>query len=116
MKTYRWLMRRRCIVTAVMLLSALGIHTAAAAPEPALCDMSLTVELWPDVPNPSDPGFLSSLLGNHGSYRLTLRRQRSSTEVVLDLTGPGPDDRCENVVEAMRKDGRVLSVHVTKPA
>jgi hypothetical protein len=70
--------------------------------------MQLTVELWPDVPDPSDPEFLSSLLNNHVGYRLTLQQQRSSTVVVLNLTGPG---RCEDVVETMRKDARVLSVH-----
>jgi hypothetical protein len=112
MKTYRWLKRRRRILGAMMLLAALASTSATAAAAPASCDMLLTVELWPDVPDASDAGFLSSLLSNHVSYRLTLRQQRTRTAVVLDLTGPGPDYRCENVVEAMRKDGRVLSVHV----
>jgi hypothetical protein len=110
MKTYRWLTRRKGIFGAVLLVAVLGCNAAAAA-SPASCDMSLTVELWPDVPDPGDAGFLSSLLGNHPSYRLTLREQRSSTLVVLDLTGPGRGERCENVIEAMRKDARVLSVH-----
>lgn len=113
MKTNRWLKRGKGIFGVVMLAAALGSNAAAAAvPETATCDLWLTVELWPDVPDPSDAGFLSSLLNNHASYRLTLRQQSSSTVVVLDLTGPGPDERCENVVEAMRKDGRVLSVRV----
>jgi hypothetical protein len=74
--------------------------------------MRLTVELTPDVPNPTDVGFLSSLLSNHSNYRLTLSQQRSDSVMVLELNGPGPDYRCQDVVETMRKDGRVLSVHV----
>ncbi len=31
--------------------------------------------------------------------------------IQLDLTGPGPLDRCEDVVDTMRRDGRVLSVY-----
>lgn len=111
MNTCQWLERRKGIVAAVMLIAALGSN-AAAADSPRSCDLSLTVELWPDVPDASDAGFLSSLLSNHTSYRLTLRQQRSSTVVDLDLTGPGPDERCEKVVDSMRRDGRVLSVHV----
>ena len=37
--------------------------------------LALTVELTPDVPSPSEPGPVSSLLGNHVGYRLTLMRQ-----------------------------------------
>ncbi len=62
------------------------------------------------VPNPSDVGFLSSLLGDHTGYQLTLRRQRDGFVIVLELTGPGPDYLCRNVAEAIRRDGRVLSV------
>lgn len=99
-------------ILGTVMLTAMFASTSAVAAEPAPCDMLLTVELWPDVPNASDAGFLSSLLSNHVGYLLTLRQQRSDTLVVLDLTGPGPDDRCENVVDAMRKDARVLSIHV----
>lgn len=96
---------------AVTLSAILGSNTAAAAPL-ASCDMQLTVELTPDVPDPRDDGFLSSLLGSHTGYQLTLRQQPNSSSVVLELTGPGPSYRCDQVVDAMRKDGRVQSVHV----
>jgi hypothetical protein len=96
---------------ALMLTALLGSNVAEAAP-PASCDMRLSVELTPDVPNPGDVGFLTSLLGDHTGYQLTLRRQRDGSVLVLELTGPGPDYLCRNVVEAMRKDGRVLSVRV----
>jgi len=103
--------RSRGILGAVVLIAVLGSNPAAAAP-PAQCDMRLTVELTPDVPNAKDVGFLSSLLSNYANYRLTLWQQRSDTVIVLELTGPGPDYRCQDVVDTMRKDGRVLSVHV----
>jgi hypothetical protein len=102
--------KRRGLLGAVVLVAVLGSNAAAAAAS-APCDRRLAVELTPDIPNPRDEGFLSSLLGNHPGYQLTLRRQRHDSVIVLELTGPGPDYRCENVVEAMRKDGRVLSVH-----
>jgi hypothetical protein len=103
--------RRTGILGAVMLVAVVGSNTAAAAPPPP-CDMRLTVELTPDVPNPRDLGFLSSLLGDHPGYRLFLRREREGSVIVLELSGPGPDYGCQDVVEAMRRDGRVLSVHV----
>jgi hypothetical protein len=103
--------RSRGILSAMLLVAVLGGSTAAAQP-PGPCDMQLSVELTPDVPDPRDLGFLSSLLSNHPGYQLTLRRQSNDSVIVLELTGPGPDDRCQNVIEAMRRDGRVLSVHV----
>jgi hypothetical protein len=96
---------------ALILTALLGCNVAAAAPA-APCDVRLSVALTPDVPNAGDVGFLSSLLGDHTGYQLTLRRQRAGSVIVLELTGPGPDYLCRNVVEAMRKDGRVLSVRV----
>ena len=103
--------RHNGIWGALILIAVLGSSAAAAAP-PAPCDMRLSIELTPDVPNPGALGFLSSLLGDHSGYQLTLRRQRDGSVIVLELTGPGPEYRCWNVVEAMRKDGRVLSVRV----
>jgi hypothetical protein len=88
-----------------------GIGQAAAV---APCAMQLRVELTPDVPDPSDAGFVSSLLGNHADYRLTLQGldPEDSSVIVLDLMGPGPEAGCRQVVEAMRKDGRVALVKV----
>jgi len=53
-------------------------------------DMQLTVELTPDVPDPQDAGFLSSLLSNQVNYRLTMLRERDGSVIVLELTGPAP--------------------------
>jgi hypothetical protein len=99
------------IIGAVVLLSALVPETASAeAPRP--CDVRLTVELTPDVPDRTDAGFLSSLLSNQVDYLLSLRRVRSDSLLVLELTGPGPERSCQNAIEAIRRDGRVLAVHV----
>jgi hypothetical protein len=99
------------IIGAVVLLSVLVANTASAA-APGPCDVRLTVQLTPDVPNPTDAGFLSSLLSNEVDYLLSLRRARSDSLLVLELTGPGPDRRCRSAIEAIRRDGRVLAVHV----
>jgi hypothetical protein len=105
--------RRTGIFGAVVLASVLVSNTASAEP-PGICDVRLTVELTPDVPNPTDAGFLGSLLSNQVDYLLSLRRERSDSLLVLELLGPGPDYRCRNAIEAIRRDGRVLSVHVNK--
>ena len=110
MKTYRWL-----VLVAATFVAGLGSNATVAAP-PVPCDMRLTVELTPDVPDPRDVGFLSSLLSNYSGYQLTLRRQLDDSVIVVELTGPGPDYGCQNVIEAMRRDGRVLSVHTDQEA
>ena len=109
MKTHRSITRGAAVVLTSLLLCA----TASAA-APAPCQVRLTVELTPDVPEPTDPGFLGSLLSNRVNYRLTLRQELSDSLLDLDLTGPGPNYRCRNAIEAIRRDGRVLSVHVHK--
>jgi hypothetical protein len=86
-------------------LSAASLSANAVAAAPALCDLQLTVELTPDVPDPSDAGFLSSLLGNHPGYRLTILLKRSGSVLDLELTGPGRDYLCHDVIDAIRKDG-----------
>ena len=77
---------------------------------PPSCALQFSVEVTPDVPNPADGGFLSSLLGNHTEYQLFLLRSVDDTHVDLQLQGPGPDDRCRAVVDSMSNDGRVQSI------
>jgi hypothetical protein len=100
---------RFVVLSSLALTGGLSSNAAAAAPAVS-CDLELTVALTPDVPNPRDPGFLSSLLSNHPAYRLILREQRDSSDIGVELTGPGPESECRDVVETMRRDGRVLSV------
>jgi len=103
--------RQAGILGGVLLASLIGT-SAAEAQVPALCHVQLTVELTPDVPNVRSGGFLSSLLSNRVGYLLSLRQEQSDSVIDVDLTGPGPDYRCQKVVQAIRRDGRVLSVHV----
>jgi hypothetical protein len=102
-------------VAVVMGLLALAGLKAQALERNEWCAERLIVELTPDVPRPRDEGFLSSLLGNHPEYRLTLVREDDSTTIVVDLVGPGPDNLCQTVVETMRRDGRVVKI-VPDPA
>jgi len=105
----------------VQLAPASGIAAAsgaAAAPPPAPCDMRVRVELTPDMPQPLDEGFVSSLLSKHSAFRLTLRQQDAYNPSVIgvDLAGPGPEAACREVVSSMRKDARVVSVDVQQDA
>jgi hypothetical protein len=113
MKTYRWLtLVAAALITVFAPLSFAAASSAANAASPGPCAMRLSVELTPDVPDPRDLGFLSSLLSNHPDYQLTLQHQYDGSVIVLDLAGPGPEYQCQNVIETMRRDARVLSVHV----
>jgi hypothetical protein len=103
--------QRSCSLGAALLVVVFSAGDSAAAP-PAPCDKYLTVELTPDVPNPRDLAFLSSLLTVPG-YQLVWRQQNDTT-VELELTGPGPEDQCRAVIAAMRKDGRIQSIRVHK--
>jgi hypothetical protein len=64
------------------------------------------------VPNAGDDGFLSSLLNRYSGYRLELLREVDPSVIELDLRGPGPEYRCQNVIELMRKDARVASIRI----
>lgn len=100
-------------VLELLALSVPGRTAQAATHVPtAQCDMRLRVELTPDVPNPRDAEFLSSLVRGYRGYSLTLQAQdlENASVVVVDLTGPGPEERCRQVVEGMRQDRRVWSV------
>ena len=76
------------------------------------CDLHLTVELTPDVPDTSDAGFISSLLSNHPEYQLDLLQRDDPSLIELELFGPGPDYRCHDVIETMRRDARVVAIRV----
>jgi hypothetical protein len=100
------------LIAAVGLLTAPYNVRADDPMAPPKCAMHLSVEVTPDVPNPSDAGFISSLLGNHAGYQLFLLHVASDTHVELQLQGPGPNERCQEVVDDMSDDGRVESIDV----
>lgn len=115
MNASRWLtLIAATVINALGMLILVGASSAATAAAPAACAVRLSVELTPDVPDPGDPEFLSSLLSNHPDYRLTLKGQEDGSVIVLDLAGPGPEYQCANVIDTIRRDGRVLSVRVTR--
>jgi hypothetical protein len=99
-------------LSAVFLAASLLAGAVRADPPapPAVCSRHLAVELTPDVPNPRDLTFLSSLVTMPG-YQLVWRGQ-DGTLIEVDLSGPGPEDQCRAVIAALRKDSRVLSVNV----
>jgi hypothetical protein len=104
-------MNPKRILSAALMASALAVGSATAQ-VPITCHRHLSVELTPDVPNPRDLAFLSSLLTQPG-FQLAWRSS-DGWKVELDLTGPGPDDQCRAAIAAMRKDGRVQSITVTR--
>ncbi len=113
MKAYRWLTPISGVLITVSQVLVLASASGAAIAAPtATCDLRLGVMLTPDIPNPADPGFLSSLVSNHPGYRLTLRREERDSVLALELSGPGPESGCRNVIETMRRDARVLAVRV----
>ena len=79
---------------------------------PPNCVLQLVVKLTPDVPNLRDSGFVSSLLGDHTGYRLSLRHVLDDTHLDMLLFGPGPKRNCLQVVGSMRKDARIESIEV----
>jgi len=105
-------------VTAAAVLAAAMIalmrDTTEAGAQDEFCDVRLAIALDPDVPNVSSEGFLSSLLNRHFNYRLELlgRDDQDTSVVEVELTGPGPEYRCEDVIATMRRDARVQSIQV----
>ena len=97
------------ILIVALALTACSTAHAESLPS-ASCEVHLAVKLTPDVPNPRDAGFLSSLLNSNTAYALRLQREEAGSVIVLDLTGPGHEDSCRQVVDTMRKDGRVVRV------
>jgi hypothetical protein len=103
--------RANAIAVAAALLQIMSSGTAAGT-SPVDCDLRLLVELTPDVPDPRQGNFLSSLLGRNINYRLTYQLRSDASVLVLELTGPGPTYACQGVVDDMRKDGRVRSIEL----
>jgi len=100
------------LVTFAIKLVAPSGSAAAAVATP--CDLRVRIELTRDVPQLLDTGFVSSLLSTQASYWLILRQQDpyDPSAITADLMGPGPEAGCRQVVEAMRKDARVVRVEV----
>jgi hypothetical protein len=99
--------------TAILIAGMLASVAAGATPA-AACERRLAVELTPDVPDPRDTGFLSSLLSNQVGYRLVFLGAMDDTNIDLELRGPGPAYRCQEAIETLGRDARVVSVHASR--
>jgi hypothetical protein len=96
--------------SAVLLLLVARLVSADQPMGPPQCALRLSVEVTPDVENPADPGFISSLLGDNVQYQLFLLKRVDDTHVDLQLQGPGPASNCRAVVKSMRENGSVSSI------
>jgi hypothetical protein len=108
-----WALNRCSLLSALVLMSAAHANPSVAAPSP--CDFHLIIVFSPAAPNPSDAGFLKSLLSNHSGYRLTLSQSAPGSVAFLELTGAGPDNECQNVLASIRRDARVHTVLLYQP-
>lgn len=103
---------RRVLFALLVTFGCAGAGAQQPPAPPAQCVLHLLVHLTPDVPNPRDSGFVSSLLGDHPDYRLSLRHVVDDTHLDMLLYGPGPRRSCSQVVDSMRRDARILSIDV----
>jgi len=103
----------RVALLVVVASFARGLTDTANA---AVCERRLSVELTPDVPDPRDAGFLSSLLSNQVGYQLIFRGNADDSHIVMELIGPGPGYRCREAIQTMSRDARVISIHVLAAA
>ena len=119
MKGYlRFTLATALLITVLEVLPVAQAEGTAQVAPVAACDMRLRVEPTPDVSNPRDADFISSLLSNHPDYQLTLQRHEfeTSSVITLNLSGPGPEAGCREVVNSMRRNARVLSVEMQRDA
>ena len=96
---------------ALVLLAVCATAPAQQTTAP-VCQLSFLLELTPDVPNVRDPAFVSSLLGDHGGFRLYLQHVVDDTHLTMSILGPGMRRDCRQVLDDIRKDARVKSLQV----
>lgn len=104
--------RLQALVAAALL--GLWVDASVAFGQEPVCDVRLAIELDPAVPDVNREGFLSSLLNRHFNYRLELLHQNEQdpADIEVRLTGPGPEYRCQRVIETMRRDARVQTIRI----
>jgi hypothetical protein len=97
------------------LLIACGAALAQQSAVPRACTLRFVAELSPDVPNPRDNSFVSSLLGDHSGFALYLEHVIDDTHLDMLLVGPGPGRNCRQVLDSIGKDSRIQSIAVRQP-
>jgi len=83
-------------------------HLAAA--QATKCTLQLSVELTPDVENPRDPAFLSTLAGNPAYSLVFIRKSDDGDREVLQLSGP--PGTCRDQLEFMKQNSHVINIEV----
>jgi hypothetical protein len=74
------------------------------------CTLRLNVHVTPDVENPRDPGFLSTLVGNP-AYSLVFISTSDEPDVqVMQLSGP--PGTCSKEVEFMKQNSHIVNIEV----
>jgi hypothetical protein len=92
----------------IALLTAAILLPQLAAAQVTKCTLQLDVQVTPDVENPRDPGFLSTLVGNP-AYSLVFVRKSDNGEV-LQLSGP--PGTCRDQLEFMRQNSHIINIEV----
>jgi len=97
------------IASAIVLLTGSAIANA----QQDACRARIEVTLDPEVNDPRDPSFLSSLLATPG-YQLTWVSGNDET-TIYDLKGPASDNGCADMIEQIGKSSAVLNVRIVTP-
>jgi hypothetical protein len=91
---------------AVAALVAVALGSEAHAEES--CQVRLALQLTPDAAATSSPGFLASLIADP---RYSLKWIRGSdTTAIVDLSGPGKDEQCQQGMDVLSRSAHVVSM------
>jgi hypothetical protein len=97
------------MIKIALLTTALLLPSLAAA-QVSKCTLQLNVQVTPDVENPRDPGFLSTLAGNPAYSLIFVRTSDEGDAEVLQLSGP--PGTCHSQVEIMKMNSHIINIEV----
>jgi hypothetical protein len=97
------------LIAAAALATVFGVGDGRSA-VPDRCHARLSLKLTPDIPNPRDPTFLSTLTANP-LYQITWV-EGDDTTAVVDLTGPATDFHCEDEIRRLGRDAHIMDLKV----
>lgn|SRR3569832_131314 len=91
--------------------AVVAVSFAARAEES--CQVRLALQLTPDAAATSNPGFLASLIADP---RYSLKWIRGSdTTALVDLSGPGKDEQCQQGMDVLSRSAHVVSIKAVDP-
>jgi hypothetical protein len=97
-------------MTRIALFGAAILLSHIAVAQDTKCTLQLNVQLTPDVENPRDPAFLSTLAGNPAYSLVFIRKSDDGDREVLQLSGP--PGTCRDQLEFMRQNSHVINIEV----